>query len=118
MDERRGAHEAWIRGERNQELLRVFAPYIEMPKIRMVHLDMDFEAMPKDAGRMVVERYASTPFQSERSDRSGWSLSGRDLAQDDGGDVFRFVGGADQSGESEVRGGAPVERWVLGRVEP
>lgn len=84
----------------------------------MVHLDMDFEAMPKDAGRMVVERYASTPFQSERSDRSAWSLSGRDLAQDDGGDVFRFVGGADQSGESEVRGGAPVERWVLGRVEP
>ena len=118
------AHEAWIRGEQNQELLRVFAPYVDMQKIRMVHLGMDFEAIPSDtdAGWTVVERYdgqvaeKSTGFEWERSDRSKWSLTGRDLARDSG-DVFRFVGVAGGE-EIEVSGGmAPVERWVLKRVE-
>ena len=117
------AHEAWIRGERNQVLLRLFAPYVDMTKIRMVHLGMDFEAIPTDAG-MVVERYPypdgeramSTPFESERSDRSAWLLFGRDLVQDRG-DVYRFVGVASGRGEFEVGGVAHVERWVLKRVE-
>ncbi|KAG6328135.1 hypothetical protein ID866_10954, partial [Astraeus odoratus] len=41
------AHEAWIAGERNQELLRVFAPFINI--LGMVHLDIDFDRIPKDA---------------------------------------------------------------------
>ncbi|KAH0826967.1 hypothetical protein J3R83DRAFT_4626 [Lanmaoa asiatica] len=51
------AHEARIRGERNQELLHVFAPHVDMPKIRMVHLDVDFEAIPKHAEGMFVELF-------------------------------------------------------------
>lgn len=92
-----------------------------MPKIRVVHLDVDFEAIPKDARVIVVERYGgkrteSMLFQSGRLDLSTWSLFGRDLSQ---GDIFRFVGVAG-SGKSEVGGMvlAPVERWVLKRVEP
>jgi hypothetical protein len=118
------AHEAWIRGERNQELLRMFAPHVDMQKIRMVHLSVNFEAIPSDADA-VVERYdaqlgeKSTPFEWERSDRSRWSLTGGDLARDGRGDasVFRFVGVAG-GGEVEVSGGVvPVERWVLKRVD-
>ena len=79
------AHEAWIRGERNQGLLRMFAPYVNMQKIRMVHVD--FEAIPNDTGWTVVEQYdgqlgeKSTPFEWERSDLSRWSLTGRGLAR-------------------------------------
>ncbi|KAG6371855.1 hypothetical protein JVT61DRAFT_8852 [Boletus reticuloceps] len=93
------AHEEWIRGERNQELLRVFGPYVVMPWIRMVHVGVGFEAMPKDTGCggmvMVVERYdgawwsETTSFVEEG--RCAWSLAGSDLARD-GGDAFRFVG--------------------------
>ena len=71
------AHEAWIRGERNQELLCAFAPYVDMQKIRAVHhVGVDFETIPNDAGWTVVERYdgqrgeKSTPFEWERSDLS------------------------------------------------
>lgn len=39
-------HEAWIQEERNQTLLRLFGPYVDMLKIRMVHLGVDFEAIP------------------------------------------------------------------------
>ncbi|KIM53043.1 hypothetical protein SCLCIDRAFT_61339, partial [Scleroderma citrinum Foug A] len=35
------AHESWIAGERNQELLRVFSPFINI--LGMVHLDIDFD---------------------------------------------------------------------------
>ncbi|KIO06336.1 hypothetical protein M404DRAFT_998966 [Pisolithus tinctorius Marx 270] len=45
------AHEAWIAGERNQELLRVFAPFINI--LGMVHLDIDFERIPNDAESMI-----------------------------------------------------------------
>ena len=102
----------------------MFAPYVDMQKIRMVHLGLDFEEIPNDVGCMVVERYdgqlvgKSTPFEWEiqRSDRSMWSLTGRNLARDSG-DVFRFVGVAGD-GEIEVAVSvAPVERWVLRRVE-
>ena len=71
------AHEAWIRGERNQELLCAFAPYVDMQKIRVVHhVGVDFETIPNDAGWTVVERYdgqrgeKSAPFEWERSDLS------------------------------------------------
>ena len=82
------AHEAWIRGERNQELLCVFAPYVDMQKIRVVHhVGVGFETIPNDAGWTVVEQYdgqlgeKSTPFEWERSDLSRWSLTGRGLAR-------------------------------------
>jgi len=119
------AHEVWVRGERNQELLRVFAPYVEIQRVRMVHLGVDFEAIPKYARWMVVERHgderraeASTSCEwAAGSDQSRWSLIGRDLALD-GGDVYRFVGVAGGGEVEEVSGGlAPIERWVLKRVE-
>lgn len=102
----------------------MFGPYVDMPKIRMVHIDVDFEAVPKDAGGMVVERYdreslrKRTHFQSEMSDRLMWLLSGRDLAQGDGGDMFRIAGSARESSGVRVRAVlAPVEQWILKRVE-
>ena len=119
------AHEAWIRGEWNQELLRLFAPYIDMPKIRMVHVGIDFEAIPGSVEGMIVERYRgsdderviSTRFESEGEDQSTWSLVGRDLTQDHG-EVFRFVGGG--SGEFEIEGvfKDPIARCALKRVKP
>lgn len=118
------AHEAWIRGERNQELLRVFAPYVDIQRVRMVHLGVDFEVIPKDAGWMVVEQCGGERCAEEASmscerekgpDRSRWSLVGRDLALDDG-DVYRFVGVAGGGEVDEVsRDLAPIERWVLKR---
>ena len=91
----------------------MFAPYVDMQRIRMVHLGVVIEAIPYDVKCMVVERYdgqlvgKSTPFEwgMQRSDRSRWY----------GGDVFRFVGLA---GDGEIVPVAPVERWVLRRVEP
>ena len=117
-------HEAWIQGERNQTLLRIFAPYVDMPKIRMVHVGVDFEAIPKDTGctAMVIERYDGAPSTSlewESSDGSMllWSLAGRDLSRD--GDVYRFVGIAgDGEVEGVVEGVAPIARWLLNRAEP
>ncbi|KAL4068120.1 hypothetical protein V8B97DRAFT_1351826 [Scleroderma yunnanense] len=49
------AHEAWIAGERNQELLKVFSPLIDM--LGMVHLDIDFERIPGDASLVVCLEY-------------------------------------------------------------
>ncbi|KAG6369774.1 hypothetical protein JVT61DRAFT_13593 [Boletus reticuloceps] len=121
------AHEGWIRGERNQELLRVFGPYVDMPRIRMVYVGVNFEAMPKDAECggmvMVVERYDGARWRETTSlveeGRYTWSLAGRDLARDDG-DVFRFVGVQADGGEVEVGRDklTPIERWALRRVEP
>ncbi|KAN0076822.1 hypothetical protein V8E55_010677 [Tylopilus felleus] len=121
------AHEAWIRGERNQELLRIFAPYVDMQTLRMVHLGVNFEAIHRDVdatgGAMVVERYDGTRWEqlasseSEIFNQSVCSLVGRNLAQDSGDVyVFRFVGVA-EGGEVEVSSVVdPVERWVLKRI--
>jgi len=49
------AHEAWIAGERNQELLRVFSPFINI--LGMVHLDIDFDHIPRDASLVVCLEY-------------------------------------------------------------
>ncbi|KAI6036026.1 hypothetical protein BKA83DRAFT_688021 [Pisolithus microcarpus] len=49
------AHETWIMGERNQELLRVFMPFINI--LGMVHLDIDFERIPKDAESMTCLKF-------------------------------------------------------------
>lgn len=49
------AHEAWIAGERNQELLRVFSPFINI--LGMVHLDIDFDRVPRDASLVVCLEY-------------------------------------------------------------
>ncbi|KAI6131910.1 hypothetical protein EDD17DRAFT_1477944 [Pisolithus thermaeus] len=48
-------HETWILGERNQELLRVFTPFINI--LGMVHLDIDFERIPKDAESMTCLKF-------------------------------------------------------------
>lgn len=111
------AHEAWIRGDRNQELLRVFEPYVDIPRVRMVHVDVDFEAIPQDAGCtgsvVVVERYAGArSFEGKNSDGCAWELVGRDLALDDR-DAFRFIG-VIEGVEGDV-GGGPAEQWVLRR---
>lgn len=49
------AHETWIMGERNQELLRMFMPFVNI--LGMVHLDIDFERVPKDAESMTCLKF-------------------------------------------------------------
>ncbi|KAF8843671.1 hypothetical protein BDN67DRAFT_964185 [Paxillus ammoniavirescens] len=119
------AHEAWIRGGQNQELLRVFAPYIDLPKIRMVHLDIDFQSIPKDVEMMVVERHGKAGsglvVQTACPNDSActWFHVGRDLAESDG-DIYHFASTSDV--EEAVEGaekssGMLMARWKLRRVE-
>ena len=51
------AHMAWIAGERNQELLRVFSPFINI--LGMVHLDINFDRVPRDAPSILCLEYGN-----------------------------------------------------------
>ncbi|KIK97480.1 hypothetical protein PAXRUDRAFT_824869 [Paxillus rubicundulus Ve08.2h10] len=116
------AHEAWIKGKQNQELLSMFAPYIDMQKISMVHLDIDFKRIPEDVGMMVIQRYGEGTSglvgEGACSNDSTWPRVGRDLAES-GGDIYHFSNDIEEVGGAG-KGSGPgtlVARWKLRRVE-
>ncbi|KAI6139582.1 hypothetical protein BKA82DRAFT_4223334 [Pisolithus tinctorius] len=76
------AHEAWIAGERNQELLRV-----------MVHLDMDFERIPNDAESIICLKFGEGvggQVERETGRHLHWAVVGQNL-QDGCHDVYIFM---------------------------
>ncbi|KIJ68895.1 hypothetical protein HYDPIDRAFT_105410 [Hydnomerulius pinastri MD-312] len=113
------AHLEWIKGDRNQELLRVFAPYIDIPKVRMVHLDIDFDSIPKDVGTLVVERYGEgyegrfggASKTNKLFSVEGWAKVGMDMSEN-GHEVYRIANSIMEQG-SEVEDGSPKESWRL-----
>lgn len=85
------AHEAWIAGERNQELLRVFAPFINI--LGMVHLDIDFERIPNDAESMICLKFGEGvggQVDREIGGHLHWAVVGQNL-QDGCHDVYIFM---------------------------
>ncbi|KAF9218363.1 hypothetical protein BS17DRAFT_791617 [Gyrodon lividus] len=116
------AHDEWIKGDRNQELLRVFTTCIDLPSISMVHLDIDFESIPKGVGTMVVERYdkggSGVVIKRAYSNDSAWSQLGRDLAEGSRY-IYHFASGVEEFGgaESGSRVLTATPRWELRRVE-
>ncbi|KAH7889321.1 hypothetical protein F5I97DRAFT_1843306 [Phlebopus sp. FC_14] len=97
------AHMAWIAGDENQELLRIFGPFVDMPELSMVHLDIDFSVIPVSAERVVVERYGGEISGREGKakadgDDENWSAVGRDLTPDSR-EVYRLASKAGPLGE-------------------
>ncbi|KAI6008652.1 hypothetical protein EDC04DRAFT_876217 [Pisolithus marmoratus] len=85
------AHEAWIAGERNQELLRVFLPFINI--LGMVHLDIDFERIPKDAESMTCLKFGEGVEGEAARATTGhfrWAEIGQNL-QDGCHEVYIFT---------------------------
>ncbi|KAF9242104.1 hypothetical protein BU15DRAFT_44273, partial [Melanogaster broomeanus] len=115
------AHEAWIKGDQNQELLRLFAPYIDPPK--MVHLDIDFESIPEGLETVVIERYSEGSIGTRHGEqglfkRTAWSQVGRDLGGNfDSRGVYHFTSGSEEVTGGEGGSGALTARWKLRRVK-
>ncbi|KAI6005446.1 hypothetical protein EDD15DRAFT_637328 [Pisolithus albus] len=106
------AHEAWILGERNQELLRVFMPFINI--LGMVHLDIDFECIPRDAECMICLKFGEgVRGQVARAigGHFSWAEVGQNL-QDDCREVYVFT----QSGSTTGLGIEPTGHTELQRV--
>lgn len=88
------AREAWILGERNQELLRVFMPFIDI--LGMVHLDIDFERIPKDAESVTClkfeegERVGGQVVARATAGHFSWAETGQNL-QDGSHEVYIFT---------------------------
>ncbi|KAH7913150.1 hypothetical protein BJ138DRAFT_1059582 [Hygrophoropsis aurantiaca] len=74
------AHYKWIASEENQKLLAATRGLLNIRY--MVHLEINFNDIPRDATKLFVEIYeGSAAVKSQIEGLAGWEVAGRDLKE-------------------------------------
>ena len=105
------AHEKWIAGDQNQELLVKFGRFLKVKW--MVHLDLDFNTVPTDQQTIVCEKYGpwseaevlavgkedrekEAELQKGSQKHVEWVGAGKDLDLKAKGEFYKFTSCSDQ----------------------
>uniref|UniRef100_A0A0W0EXW0 ABM domain-containing protein n=1 Tax=Moniliophthora roreri TaxID=221103 RepID=A0A0W0EXW0_MONRR len=80
------AHQKWIESNENQELLRLFGPYVEITGFS--HLEVNFDEVPREQGFLTVSKGDVDTGDSDSE--AVWSGSGADL-EDEKRPIFRLM---------------------------
>jgi hypothetical protein len=126
------AHEKWIAGDQNQELVVKFGPFLKVKGL--AHLDMDFNTMPTDKQTFICEKYGqwsvAAKLTESKEDRNReaelmkgstdveWIGTGKDLGPEANGAFYKFTSCTDRWRDKIVASATQnKEVTVLKRVD-
>jgi hypothetical protein len=113
----------WIASDRNQELLKIAKPFLEVKG--MVHLDIDCTEMPSNCEVVIVKRYKDGLKEGSRSVEHGnvhllastcqWMGAGQDL--EPGSEMtYQISGGYEKNGFGTLGDNDDVDVMTMTRL--